>query len=209
MTMTNVHVADRDTERPTIATRVARVITEVAAPAILAATMPLVIALHASTNWITGVKWGTLALLFSSAIPYTIVRIGIHIGRLGDHHLSDRAQRRTPVLLGLASVLIGLLLMIGLGAPRELIAMVALMLAVLFGIGLVNLKWKLSAHAAVASGSTTALTMTFGPALLATAPLVLAIAWSRVKLRDHTPAQVIVGAMLGAVVAAFVYTAVR
>jgi membrane-associated phospholipid phosphatase len=43
--------------------------------------------------------------------------------------------------------------------------------------------------------------------LLVTAPLVVLVGWSRVRLADHTPAQVVVGAMVGATVAGGVFSA--
>jgi membrane-associated phospholipid phosphatase len=69
--------------------------------------------------------------------------------------------------------------------------------------------WKISIHTAVAAGTATSLVITFGPAMLATSVIVLATGWSRVRLRDHTPLQGIVGAFVGAVVAAAVYVPLR
>ena len=48
-------------------------------------------------------------------------------------------------------------MLILLGAPRPLIAMVVVMLAVLGGVTAVNQVWKLSAHAAVSAGTVTVL----------------------------------------------------
>jgi membrane-associated phospholipid phosphatase len=67
----------------------------------------------------------------------------------------------------------------------------------------------MSVHSAVAAGSVAILALVFGPLLLATAPLVALIGWSRVRLGDHTLAQVLVGAGVGAVVAASVFSLLR
>jgi membrane-associated phospholipid phosphatase len=69
----------------------------------------------------------------------------------------------------------------------------------------VTLWWKTSVHAAVAAGAGTVLPLVFGPALLAVWPLVALIAWSRVQVGDHTPAQVLAGIALGIVVNATVF----
>jgi hypothetical protein len=53
---------------------------------------------------------------------------------------------------------------------------------------------------AIAAGAGTVLTLVVGPALLAVWPLVALIAWSRVQVGDHTPAQVLAGIALDMVV---------
>ena len=44
---------------------------------------------------------------------------------------------------------------------------------------------------------------------LAGVPLVLLGCWARVRLTAHTPAQVVVGALVGAVIAGTVFPALR
>ena len=51
--------------------------------------------------------------------------------------------------------------------------------------------------------------LVYGWPLVATAPLVAAVGWSRVALKDHTVAQVAVGALVGAAVAGGVFAALR
>lgn len=169
--------------------------------------MPLAVALHATGDLTSGFGWAALVVVFSAAIPYGIVWWGVRRGTLTDHHIGRREQRRGPVLLGLVSVLVGLVALVILHGPRQLLAMVVVMLAVLLGVTVVNQFWKLSAHTAVSAGSTAVLVVIFGPWLLVTAGLVALIGWSRVVLRDHTPAQVIAGTALGAIVAAGAFLA--
>ena len=191
------------------AQRVARVITEIFAPAVWAAAMPVIIALHAAATPQAGIAWRALAALFSSVIPYGVIWIGVRRGKLTDRHIGRREQRRVPLLAGLASVLIGLALLAVLHAPRQVVAMVAVMLVVLLGTTLVNQFWKLSAHTAVSAGSMTVLVLAFGPALLAAAALVALVGWSRTVLpdrtggqtHDHSVGQVLAGAALGMVLA--------
>jgi hypothetical protein len=180
--------------------RLARVVTEIFAPAVLAAAMPLVIG---------GLAWGALAVLFTAVVPYAIIRVGMRLGHITDHHIGRREQRLVPPLFAVLSVLAGLVLLVALGAPRPLVAMVVVMLAVLAGVGAVNAAWKLSAHAAVAAGSATLLTIVYGPVLLVSAGVVALIGWSRVRLRDHTAGQVVAGAALGTALAAAVFPFLR
>jgi hypothetical protein len=107
------------------------------------------------------------------------------------------------------SVLVGLTLLGLFGAPRELVALVVALFTGGLVATVVNHFWKLSIHASVAAGSTVVLVLVFGPMLLATAVLVAAIGWSRVRLRDHTTAQVITGTVVGALVTGLVFGLLR
>ncbi|HEX5205704.1 MAG TPA: phosphoesterase PA-phosphatase [Actinoplanes sp.] len=166
--------------------------------------MPVVIGAHAGS-----VGWGLLAALFCAVIPYAMILRGVRRGRLSDRHIGERSQRTGPLLSGLGSVLAGLALLVAGGAPRELIALVVASFAggaVATGI---NHFWKSSIHAGVAAGSAVVLVLVFGPALLVAGVAVVAVGWSRVQLRDHTVAQVVVGAVIGAVVAGVVFGLLR
>lgn len=88
----------------------------------------------------------------------------------------------------------------------------ALVVAMLAGLAValaVTAFWKISVHTAVAGGTVSVLVLTYGSAVALTAPLVALIGWSRVELRDHTPMQVLVGGIVGASVAAMVFTLAR
>ncbi|MFI5898331.1 phosphoesterase PA-phosphatase [Actinoplanes sp. NPDC051513] len=182
----------------------ARLFTEIFAPAVLAAVMPVVIGAHAGAA-----GWGLLAALFCAAIPYAMILRGVRRGRLSDRHIGERSQRTGPLVFGLASVLAGLGLLVAGGAPRELIALIVASFAggvVATGI---NHFWKSSIHAGVAAGSAVVLVLVFGPLLLTSAAVVAAVGWSRVRLEDHTVAQVVAGAAIGAVVAGVVFGLLR
>jgi hypothetical protein len=185
--------------------RIATILTEVFAPAVLAALMPLVIALHTARGRAIGLGWGLLAAAFFSVIPYGVVLLGVRRGHLTDHHIGVREQRRKPLVLGLCSVGIGLALLFALDAPGELLAMALVMLGVVLIVAAVNHWWKLSAHAAVITGSATVLVVVFGAPLLAAFLVVAAVCWSRVELGDHTAAQVIAGAAGGGLIAAVAF----
>ena len=77
------------------------------------------------------------------------------------------------------------------------------------GTALVTSAWKISVHQAVSAGAVIMLAQTYGPWALSAYILVAVVGWSRVELRDHTPAQVIAGTLLGTTVAAVVFAALR
>jgi membrane-associated phospholipid phosphatase len=188
--------------------RIARVITEASGPAICAVAGLLIVAIRNAGSG-AGAAWGGLAAIFVAGIPMAYVVKGVKAGKWSDHHIEDRAQRATPLLVGIASVAVGAVLLGLIDAPRELIALVLAMLTGLLAVLAVTHWWKVSVHSAVAGGLLASLVVLFGAwALVGLAPLA-AIAWSRTVLDAHTWPQVVVGALLGALIAATVFPALR
>lgn len=66
----------------------------------------------------------------------------------------------------------------------------------------ITLVWKISVHVGVVAGIIAVFTLLFGWQALVLAPLVALVAWARVALGDHTPAQTVAGGLLGALVGA-------
>jgi membrane-associated phospholipid phosphatase len=186
----------------------ARAVTELLAPANLAVAQLLLVGWH-STPGPAGLGWGLLAATFCGLLPYGIVIAGVRRRRWTDRHLRARHQRPVPFLAAIASVLAGLAVLLALDAPRQLVALVVAMLAGLAATLVVTLRWKLSLHSAAAGGTVTILALVFGPALALALPTVAVVAWARVRLGDHTPAQTAAGAALGGLVATTVFILLR
>jgi membrane-associated phospholipid phosphatase len=155
------------------------------------------------------VLWGGIAALFASVLPYAIILRGVRRGRLSNTNLSLRQERIRIGVVALASILLALAVLAALDAPAEMVALLASIAAGVACGWVITLWWKISVHAAIAAGAATVLLLVLGPALLAAWLLVAVIAWSRVQVGDHTPAQVLVGAALGIVVTAAVFPLLR
>lgn len=179
------------------ATRLARLTTEVFAPGILVMLILLVIGAASSRTPLVGLAWGAGAALLCGALPYGLMILGARRGWLGDRHIRDRRQRLIPLAISTASVGIGLGLLLAWHGPHDVLALVVTMLTALIVFTLITTVWKISFHTGVAAGNVTVLVIVFGPVLLLAVPVVALVAWSRVHLTDHTPAQVIAGALLG------------
>ncbi|WP_433608604.1 phosphoesterase PA-phosphatase [Dactylosporangium sp. CA-139114] len=189
--------------------RVARILTEAFAPAVLVSVLLVLLGAHSEPGLARGLALGAVAALFESVLPFLYILRGVRSGRITDHHVGDRRQRLVPLLVGMGSVLAGIVALVLAGAHRELLAAVGAGGVGLVVAALVNHWWKMSIHAAVAAGSVVILCMVYGWIMLVTAPLVGAVGWSRVALKDHTAAQVAVGTVVGALVAGGVFAALR
>lgn len=194
---------------PTTLERLARLVTEVFAPAPTVAAMLVIVAWRSTPSPIEAIKWGALVLLFTPLLPLLYLLYEVRRQRLTDHHVRLREQRPRILAVAIASITFLLALLFLLNAPGELIRLVAAGVAGLVSVTLVTLAWKISIHVAVVAGSVITLVILFGWALLVLLPVILLTAWSRVTLRDHTPSQVTAGALLGIMVAAIMFGPIR
>ncbi|PPH07813.1 phosphoesterase PA-phosphatase [Rathayibacter sp. AY1C1] len=186
----------------------ARLATEVFSPAVLAVLVPVVVGASVADPPLLGVAWGALAALFVGVVPYLVIRLLMRTGRIhGDHHVPDRRERALPIALALVSIAAGLVLLAVLGAPAAVTTFGVVTVAVVLAVGVVNLVWKLSGHAAVVATCAVVVLIAYGPlSLLISVPIVLWVLWSRVRLGAHTPAQVLAGAAVGTVLAGTVWS---
>lgn len=193
----------------TPATRLAKLVTDVLSPAVLVATLALIVAWHSATNTAQALAVGLVAAVAGSFIPITYILRGVRHGRWTDHHVGVREQRKLPILICVLSTAAGAVVLATIGAPQQLIALVIAMVAALLVAWPVTLllRWKISIHALVAAGTTTALTVIYGPLALVTAPIAAAVCWSRVVLRDHTLGHVVAGAAVGTAAMALLFPA--
>lgn len=199
MTITGTPAADR----------LAGIASEVLAPAVLVGGLMLAVGWHSGGEPGVSRWWGLPGALFAAGIPLAYVLRGVRTGRLTSHHIPEREHRRAPLLFGIASVAVGLPVLVLLGAPRDVPALMAAGGAGLLVFAAVTHWWKMSIHAGVAAGTVATLVAVHGPVALIGVPLALLACWSRVRLSAHTTPQVVAGALVGALIAATVFPALR
>ncbi|MFC6599495.1 phosphatase PAP2 family protein [Kitasatospora paranensis] len=178
--------------------RAARIVTDVLALANLVIALLVVIGAHTGRGW-AGAGWGLLAALFCGVLPIGLILRGVRRGRLTDRHIRVRRQRLVPMAASLLCVLAGLAVLGLLDAPRAVLALVVAMLVGLLSSLAVTVRWQISIHNSVAGGTAAVLLLAFGPVAVPALALPVAIGWSRLVLRAHTPAQVVTGTALGGV----------
>jgi membrane-associated phospholipid phosphatase len=190
--------------------RIAYAVGEVLAPTPVTLALTATVALGATPDLVSGLAWTLLAGLFAGVLPYAVVLVGVRRGRLGGRHIPDRAERLVPTALAGVSVAVGIAVLARLGAPREVVALLASqVVGAVVGLAVTAL-WKVSVHTAGIAGAVAVLAVLYGwPAALAGTPVVALVAWSRVVLEAHTWAQVLTGAALGAAVGGAVFALVR
>ena len=175
--------------------RAARIVTETTAPAVLVGILLLLQPLLSP-----GVTWlqGIVAAGFTVGLPFAGILWLKRRGAVTDHHVGRREQRAPILIASAASIGVGALLLILMGAPAVLFGEIGGVFIGLLLCLVANLVWKLSVHSAVAAYVGLALLV---PVPLVGSALALLLAsvtgWSRVKLGDHTPTQVLAGHAAG------------
>ncbi|MEV4611927.1 hypothetical protein AB0K43_04905 [Kitasatospora sp. NPDC049258] len=187
--------------------RRARLITDGVEPKnVIIAALPLV---GVGRYGLVGLGWAVFAALFAAVIPTWFIRHGMRRGRIEDRHVGRRQRRLVVLPFVMLSVLTSLVTLVLLDAPADMTAMVLAMFASLVPLLLVTVWWKISVHTAVTSGAIICVAIALGPWWLLAYPLVPLVGWSRVLLRDHTPAQTVAGSVVGALTAGLVFWAAR
>jgi membrane-associated phospholipid phosphatase len=69
----------------------------------------------------------------------------------------------------------------------------------------INFWWKISLHTAFAAASVTVLTIVYGLSGALAVMLVPPVAWARIELEHHSPAQAAAGALLATVIVLAVF----
>lgn len=193
---------DADHDAVPIRYRFARLGTELLAPWVLVLALPLLLAWDVTGHrpW-QALLWGSVVGVTGSLIPMAVIVRGARAGRWQTHHVTDRAGRLVPFATGLASLAAGFLLLLFGGAPYQMVALSIAMLASLLGSIAITfgLRFKVSMHAAVASGAAVILAIGHWLALVPLALPVAWVCWSRVEVGDHTAREILGGVVLGAV----------
>ncbi len=187
---------------------VARVLTEVFQPPVV--VLVLLLISPAIEPGFPGTMWfGLLAAIFVCVLPLAYVLVMVKLGRITDHHVSDRRQRPAVLLMTLASVVVGLLVLHLLGGPVSVTVMIIALIGGIGVLAVVSAFWKMSGHASALAAAVVIAVMMFGPAWLPLLFLVPAVGWSRLVLRAHTLGQVIAGSLFGGIVIAGLWWLLR
>jgi membrane-associated phospholipid phosphatase len=188
--------------------RVARVITEALQPPITVALLLLLS--PAMEPGFPGTVWfGAVAVLFVCVLPLAAVVLLVRMGKVTDHHVSDRKQRAPVLAMSVVSLLAGLGVLLAINAPYSVIVAVLAIVGGVVVLAAISLFWIISGHAGSIALTTVISVLILGVQWLPLLLLIPAVGWSRVVLRAHTVAQVVAGALVGGGVTAGLWWLLR
>ena len=172
---------------------VARRISQIFHPILLNIVSFLIVGYASLSTHASGLRWAGICILALILPPTAFYYLRLRQGVYSDEDVSVREQRNELYLFGFVWVLIATAGLGLLGVPAPFLALMICAMALGVIGGLINLFWKISAHAtAIASTATIALLYapSLGAALWACAAL---LGWARVRTHNHTPMQVLAG----------------
>lgn len=173
-----------------------RWLTEAFQPPLVLSVM-FIISPVAETGQIETIWFGLMAATLICLGPLAAVIALTKCGLLKDHHVSERRHRAPIMLATLAVAGATLWLLQELQSPQSLTILVLSVMTGMVCMAMVSPFWKISGHAATLAGSFIILLLMYGWAALPFAIIPITVSLSRVRLGDHTAAQVIVGSAAG------------
>ncbi|HLZ20890.1 MAG TPA: phosphatase PAP2 family protein [Ktedonobacterales bacterium] len=183
--------------KPSPREEVARLVSAIVHPIAFPLLTLGVISVIATGSVPQAIKWMLVALALVSLPVSVLVSYQVLRGHWTDLDVSVRRQRYALYPFGLACMVALALAYAHFGAPQIVVrASLGVALSNLLD-GLINLVYKVSAHATGAAVCATLLWFSAFAWGLPAGLAALAVGWSRVELKRHTPGQVVLGWAVG------------
>ncbi|MDI3318037.1 MAG: phosphatase PAP2 family protein [Bacillota bacterium] len=168
------------------------------------------------TLWLGAVAWLTPASrraaavgwLAAVALPLSVLAAGRRLGWWSHPDLVDRGERSLFLPVAWTGSVLAWLSALRWAPASWLPTGFAVVVVWLAGVWLITLRWKISLHTGAIGAMAGALALVPARAgqpglalllFLAATLLAAVVGWSRLRLRRHTPAQVVAGYLFGAV----------
>jgi hypothetical protein len=147
------------------------------------------------------VRWSIWAILLGPGAPALYAVVVRLSGRAASVFLPDTRKRVLPLGLAVCSCCVGVWVLAAQSAPDYAVLLMAAYALVAFVTMIVSGWWGISLHTAGVTLPWCLGVMTVGTAYIYVLPVVVAVGWARIKLREHSTAQVAAGGLLGMVAA--------
>lgn len=155
-----------------------------------------------------GLMWAVITAAVVLVLPMTVLIVLARRGIVDTRYVRNR-KHRFPVYIGVCVLILGTLAahyVLGpvLGIPFSVTLTAAFLFLGVVVVMLVTLRWKVSAHTAMAAVFAVAIPLLVAGWLVAFTWVVpVAVAWSRIRTGDHTYWQTVVGAWIGVLIGGF------
>ncbi|MBN1176324.1 MAG: phosphatidic acid phosphatase [Dehalococcoidales bacterium] len=180
--------------------RLAKLTTDILNPFLLSFIVFILLAVESTDTTNEALKWILISLVLSVLPVFLVVVYMVRRKRLESIFANPRQQRNGIYILASLLGVLGCGVMWCFGAPELLSVTFTAGLISIVTFMVINRYWKISLHTAFVSGSVTIITIVYGAPGALTILLLPPVAWARIRLHQHSPAQVITGALLSAAI---------
>ncbi len=185
--------------------RIASLTSNILNPFLVSLVLILLLSFKSTSSAVDAVKWSLISIAVSILPVFLVIIYLVRKQKLESPFINVRKQRTKIYLLAGVCAGVGCIIFSYLEAPKELIATFVAGLSAVVVFMCVNLLWKISLHTAFVTASVTVLIILYGSMAAVAVVLVPLIAWSRIELKHHSPAQVAAGALLAALIVVVVF----
>lgn len=185
--------------------RLAKLVSNVLNPFLLSSAVIIMLSVASTSSMADALKWSLISLALSVLPVLITVVCLVRRQKLDSIFINPRRQRTRVYLMAIACAVAGCLALYYGGAPTLLMATFVTGLAAIVTFMGINLLWKISLHTAFVAASVTILIIVFHPIGALAVLLLPPVAWARLEMKLHTPAQVACGGLLAAAIVVLVF----
>ncbi len=185
--------------------RLAKLTSNILNPFLVSFVLIILLSFQATSSTSGAIKWSLILIALSVLPVLAAVIYLVRHQKLDGIFINTRQQRNTVYLLASACAIVSCLVLFYSGAPTLLVATFVAGLASTVAFMGINLLWKISIHTAFMAASVTILAIVYNPIGFLAVALIPPVAWSRIEMKLHSPAQVAGGALLAAVIVILVF----
>lgn len=173
-------------------------------PVFILLPIPYILVERVTQNYFYALKWTVFSYAFVLSVAIFVI-IGVLLGAFSNFDVSKREQRPLLFSFSAFAMFCFLVSLIVLDGPKILfIGFFALLLG-LITIIIIN-KWvKASIHVATATSVLLFIGIVYKGYFFLLLSLVPLLVWARVKTKEHTPLETVIGSVLGIVITLSVY----
>lgn len=184
---------------------IARRISNILNPFLMGLVVILLVSFEATDSIFDAVKWSLVLIVLSVLPVFAFSVYSVRHGKQDSIFVRVRRQRLRVYVLMLILASVSCIILLSLRAPLMLLALsVAGFSAAVVFMG-INFWWKISLHGAFIAAVVAVLFTLYGSVTAASVVLIPLVAWSRVEVGYHSPAQVAAGALLGGLIPTAVF----
>jgi hypothetical protein len=183
---------------------IAEMISLITSPLLVLMPMPFFLVYEATSNLSLAILWMIISLAFILVFLIFIL-LGIKLGLVSNINISRREERPRVFLFAIMFTMIYLLVSYFYRAPVIIFVGVFGLISGIVILGIANTFTKVSWHLSMLSAFLMFLVLVEGPLFLSSFVLLPLVAWARIKTKNHTRKQTILGAGLGISTTVIIY----
>lgn len=177
----------------------AQIVSNVLSPPVVWAIWVYPIALAVTPSPDTAYFHATLFTILVCLMPMVYVVLMVKLGKIGDLHMRESRERYIPYAVSIVAGCITMAILYPLGAHPVLLILTLISIVQLSLMLIGTFFNHISAHAMAITSVTSATALIFGLSrAYMVVPVIMLVVLARLVLKRHTPVQLMIGTLIGA-----------